>query len=110
MVLTTHIPTLSRPPSSRPSPIPPLPNIRTSTNPCTGDIGKPYRDAEHVRVAVHPRTRHEHHNGFDSGFRDTVNGTAITNLVVPITDTEQWHDLVLLREYVGEGRRGGINT
>ena len=25
-------------------------------------------------------------NGFDSGFRDTVNGMAITNLVVPITD------------------------
>ena len=25
-------------------------------------------------------------DGFDSGFRDTVHGTAITNLVVPITD------------------------
>ena len=50
--------------------------------------GKPYRDAEHVRVAVHPRTRHEHHNSFDSGSRDTVtvHGTAITNLVVSITD------------------------
>ena len=108
MVLTTHIPTLSRPPSSRPSPIPPLPNIQTSTNPCTGDIGKPYRDAEHVRVAVHPRTRHVHHNSFDSGFRDTVNGTAITNLVVPITDNSTiWFFDV---NTCARGGVGGINV
>ena len=34
-------------------------------------------------------------NGFDSGFRDTVNGTAITTLEVPVTsnDTIRFYDV-----------------
>ncbi|KAI0692860.1 hypothetical protein C8T65DRAFT_617421 [Cerioporus squamosus] len=46
-------------------------------------------------------------NGFDSGFRDTVNGTAITNLVVPITDnsTIWFYDA----NTCAQGGVGGIN-
>ncbi|RDX49367.1 hypothetical protein OH76DRAFT_1456002 [Lentinus brumalis] len=46
-------------------------------------------------------------NGFDSGFRDTVNGTAITNLVVPITanDTIWFFDA----NTCAEGGVGGVN-
>ncbi|KAI0767141.1 hypothetical protein C8Q74DRAFT_1369979 [Fomes fomentarius] len=46
-------------------------------------------------------------NGFDSGFRDTVNGTAITNLQVQITDnsTIWFYDANLC----AEGGVGGIN-
>ncbi|KAI0753169.1 hypothetical protein C8Q80DRAFT_1150408 [Daedaleopsis nitida] len=47
-------------------------------------------------------------NGFDSGFRDTVNGTAITNLQVPITDnsTIWFYDANLC----ADGGVGGINV
>ncbi|RPD57982.1 hypothetical protein L226DRAFT_228888 [Lentinus tigrinus ALCF2SS1-7] len=47
-------------------------------------------------------------NGFDSGFRDTVNGTAITNLVVPITDngTIWFYDA----NTCAAGGVGGINV
>ena len=47
-------------------------------------------------------------NGFDSGFRDTVNGTAITNLVVPITDNSTiWFFDV---NTCARGGVGGINV
>ena len=48
-------------------------------------------------------------NGFDSSFRDTVNGTAITTLAVPITDntTTIWFfDF----NTCAEGGVGGINV
>ncbi|TFK84538.1 hypothetical protein K466DRAFT_588850 [Polyporus arcularius HHB13444] len=46
-------------------------------------------------------------NGFDSGFRDTVNGTAITNLVVPITDNNTiWF---FDANTCAEGGVGGVN-
>ena len=46
-------------------------------------------------------------NGFNSGFRDTVNGTAITNLPVQITDnsTIWFFDF----NTCAEGGVGGIN-
>ncbi|KAK0212424.1 hypothetical protein DFS33DRAFT_26533 [Desarmillaria ectypa] len=50
-------------------------------------------------------------NGFDSGFRDTVNGTAITILTVPIT-TDIENQTLWFFDYntCGEGGVGAINV
>ncbi|KAG7449722.1 uncharacterized protein BT62DRAFT_978914 [Guyanagaster necrorhizus] len=50
-------------------------------------------------------------NGFDSGFRDTVNGTAITILSVPIT-TDIENQTLWFFDYntCSEGGVGGINV
>ena len=78
------------------------PKCPLTTPTCTSHAGEPHRDAEHVRVAVHPHEEHEHHDQrLSQPANDSIHGTTIQSTprvrvaARSVAETQAWRSKML---------------